>query len=268
MGSRGTSLAGACTLVTGASGGLGSAIARACAERGAELVLSGRKPEALGRLARETGGRVVTADLVTVEGVEALAEAAGHIDVLVSNAALPGGGEVDTFSVEELDRALAVNLRAPMVLSRLLGAGMAARRSGHIVFVSSLAAVFPTPGLSVYNATKAALASYGLSLRGELARQGVGVSVIYPGPIRDAGMWADTGLSAPGGLGTRPPADVGAAVVSAIEGDRAQVVVGPWPLRAGALLARAAPGVFARVAPRLGASKVTGAMAEALRHKR
>ena len=155
-----------------------------------------------------------------------------------------------------------------VVLSRLLGAAMAERGSGHIVFVSSLVAAFPTPGLTIYNATKAGLASYALSLRGELARHGVGVSVVYPGPIRDAGMWADTGLSAPGGLGTRRPADVGRAVVSAIGRGRAQVVVGAWPLRAGALLARAAPGYFARMAPRLGASRITGAMAEALRHKR
>ena len=268
MRSRGLRLAGARTLVTGASGGLGAAIARAFAERGAELVLTGRNAEALGRLAHETGAVVVTADLAGIEGVEALAEAAGEIDVLVSNAALPAGGEVGTFSVKEIDRALAVNLRAPVILSRLLGTRMAEQGSGHIVFVSSLAAAFPTPGLSVYNATKAALASYALSLRGELDGDGVGVSVVYPGPIRDAGMWADTGLSAPGGLGTRPPADVGAAVVSAIEANRAQVVVGAWPLRAGALLARAAPGAFARVAPRLRASRVTGAMAEALRHKR
>ena len=262
------SLTGARTLVTGASGGLGAAIARACAGRGAVLVLSGRNAEALARLAAETGAQIVTADLTTAAGVEGLLGAVGDVDVLVSNAALPAGGEVETFTVDELDRALAVNLRAPIVLSRRLGAAMASRRRGHMVFVSSLAAAFPTPGLSVYNATKSALSSYALSLRGEFARHGVGVSVVYPGPIRDAGMWAETALSLPGGLGTRSPAQVGSAVVRAIERDRAQVVVAPVPLRVGAGLARAAPGLFTRLAPRLGASKVTGLMAEALRHKR
>jgi short-subunit dehydrogenase len=78
-----------------------------------------------------------------------------------------------------------------MVLSRLLTPRMVARCRGHVVFVSSLAAVFPTPGLTIYNATKAALASYGLSRRGELVPHGVGDSVVYPGPISGAGMWAE-----------------------------------------------------------------------------
>ena len=124
------------------------------------------------------------------------------------------------------------------------------------------------PGLTVYNATKAALASYGLSLRGELARCGVGVSVVYPGPIREAGMWADTGLAAPKGLRTRSPAQVGDAVVRAIEQNKAEVSVASVGLRVGAVIARAAPGVFARLATRMGASEVTGEMAAALRHKR
>ena len=265
---RSMSLAGARTLITGAGGGLGAAIARASAGRGAALVLSGRNAEALAPLAAETGAEVVTADLTTAGGVGHLLAAAGDVDILVSNAALPAAGEVGTFTVDEVDRALTVNLRAPIVISRCLGAAMASRRRGHIVFISSLAAAIPTPGLSVYNTTKSALSSYALSLRGELARHGVGVSVVCPGPIRDAGMWAETALSLPGGLGTRSPAQVGSAVVWAIEGDRAQVMVAPASLRVGAGLARAAPGLFARLAPRLGASRVTGAMAEALRHKR
>jgi short-subunit dehydrogenase len=88
---------------------------------------------------------------------------------------------------------------------------MTTRGKGHVVSVSSLAAAFPTPGLTVYNATKSALASFGLSLRGELAAHGVGVSVILPGPISQAGMWAGTGLATPMGLNTRSPVQVGAA---------------------------------------------------------
>src|SRR5437588_172252 len=92
------------------------------------------------------------------------------------------------------------------------------------VLVSSLAAAFPTPGLTLYNATKSALDSYALSLRGELLPHGIGVSLIQLGPIRDAGMWADTGL-APTGIRTKAPADVGHAVVRAIEPSLAQVCV-------------------------------------------
>jgi short-subunit dehydrogenase len=255
-------------LVTGASGGLGDAIARACAARGAHVAVTGRREQTLRALADDIGAEVFCADLADEDAVARLADAVGEVDVLVSNAALPAGGTVDTFSVEELSRSIAVNVRAPMVLSRLLTPRMVARRQGHVVFVSSLAAAFPTPGLTVYNATKAALAIYGLSLRGELASHGVGVSVVYPGPISGAGMWAETGLAAPMGLPTRSPGQVGAAVVRAVERNQAEVSVAPVALRVGALLGRATPATFARLAPRLGAHRVTGAMADALRHKR
>lgn len=261
-------VSGARVLLTGATGGLGSAIARALRARGAELVVTGRNEGGLRHLADELQAQMVVADLADPADVDRLAADVGKIDVLVSNAALPAGGAVADFTVHQLDRALQVNLRAPMVLSRRLSEPMVGHGRGHIVFVASLAAAFPTPGLTVYNATKAALASYALSLRGELAPTGVGVSVVSPGPIRDAGMWADTGLAPPKGLRTRSPEQVGDAVVRAIEEDRAEITVASLGLRLGALFARAAPGAFARLAPRMGASEVTRAMAEALRHKR
>lgn len=254
--------------MTGASGGLGAAITRAVAARGANLVLTGRNQAGLRKIADQLGARVVVADLADPADVERLAVEAGEVDVLVSNAALPASGEVAGFSVAELDRALQVNLRAPIVLSRRLSEPMVGHGRGHIVFVASLAAAFPTPGLTVYNATKTALASYALSLRGELAGRGVGVSVVYPGPIREAGMWADTGMAAPNGLRTRSPGQVSEAVVRAVEDNVAQISVASLGLRVGATCARAAPGAFARLAPRMGASEVTGAMAKALRHKR
>jgi short-subunit dehydrogenase len=232
------------------------------------LVVTGRRKEVLDRLAFDLDAEVLVADLASREEVDRIVGEVGEVDILVSNAALPAGGEVQTFSVAELDRALEVNLRAPMVLSRVLGAGMASRGRGHLVFVSSLAAAFSTPGLTVYNATKAALSSYGLSLRGELRPLGVGVSVIHPGPISEAGMWADTGMTPPVGLRTRSPSQVGSAVVRAIEEDRAEIAVASMELSVGALLARAAPGLFARLAQRLGASDVTGSMAKALQDRR
>jgi len=208
------------------------------------------------------------ADLAERRDLERLVETAGPVDVLVSNAALPAGGTVETFSIAEIDRALDVNLRAGIVLSRSVVPAMRARRRGHVVFVSSLAAAFPTPGLTLYNATKAALTSYALSLRGELAPHGVGVSVVQPGPIREAGMWADTNLNPPKGLTTRLPAEVGDAVVHAIETNRAVVNVAPLGLRVGAVAGRAAPTAVVRFAPRLGVNELTDAMAAALRHKR
>lgn len=211
---------------------------------------------------------VVVADLANADDVSRLADTVTDVDVLISNAALPGGGNVSSFSVEEIDRLLDVNLRGPIVLSRQFIPQMVERACGHLVFVSSLAAAFPTPGLTLYNATKSALRTYALSLRGELAPSGVGVSTVYPGPIRDAGMWADTGLAAPMGLGTRSPADVGAAVVRTIEHDRAEATVTSLPLRVAARVGQIAPAAIARIAPRLGANELTDAMAKALRDKR
>jgi short-subunit dehydrogenase len=236
-------------------------------QRGGRLTLTGRNEAALRTLADELRAEVVVADLAHEADVTRLVDAGRDIDVFVSNAALPGGGQVASFSVEEIDRLLDVNLRAAIVLSRCLGETMIERRRGHMVFVSSLAAAFPTPGLSLYNATKCALDMYALSLRGELARDDVGVSVIHLGPIHGAGMWAETGL-APKGLRTKPPAAVGEAVVRAVERNLSQVTVAPVPLRIGALLSRMTPAGFAQLAPRLGASRITDSMAEVLRTKR
>jgi uncharacterized protein len=261
-------LRGARTLVTGATGGLGAAIASAFAARGAEVIVTGRRAKPLEALAQELGAESVVADLTDRADVDRLIDAVRELDVLVSNAALPGGGKVETFSSEEIDRVLDVNLRAPVLLSRHFTPMMVKRGRGHVVFISSLAAAFPTPGLAMYNATKSALVSYGLSLRGELAPAGIGVSIVYPGPIRDAGMWADTGLAPPVGIRPRSPDEVGAGVVRAVERNRAEVVVAPLALRVGAVFGRSAPAAVARLAPRLGAYEITDAMADALRHKR
>src|SRR5437899_311685 len=99
-------LRGARTLATGATGGLGAAIARALAARGAKVILSGRRAEPLTALAGELGAEAVVADLANRDDVTRLFEAVGELDVLVSNAALPAGGAVDSFSVGEIDRAL------------------------------------------------------------------------------------------------------------------------------------------------------------------
>src|SRR4051794_19163651 len=111
-------LRGARTLVTGATGGLGAAIARSCVARGAQVVVTGRREAPLRVLAEEIGAEALVADLTNRADVAQLVETLHAVDVLVSNAALPAGGRVETFSVEEIDRALDVNLRAPVVLSR------------------------------------------------------------------------------------------------------------------------------------------------------
>jgi short-subunit dehydrogenase len=247
-------LDGARVLLTGATGGLGQAIARALAARGAHLTLTGRRTDVLEPLAAETGGRALASDLALPGAPAELLAEAGEIDVLVANAGLPGSGKLNSFGVEEIDRALMVNLRAPMILAHALTPGMVERRRGHLVFMSSLNGRAATPGSSVYSATKFGLRGFGLALREDLAVKGVGVSVILPGFIRDAGMFAESGAKLPPFVGTKRPEDVAQAVVKAIEHNRAEVDVAPLPMRAGALLAGLVPGPAGAVQRKLGAA--------------
>jgi short-subunit dehydrogenase len=261
-------LTGAQVLVTGATGGLGQAIARALAERGASLALSGRRMDVLEPLAAEIGARAFASDLAEPDAPARLLEQVGEIDVLVANAGLPGSGRLGSFSDEELDRALAVNLRAPMLLAKLLADDMVARRSGHLLFMSSLAGKAGAPGNSVYAATKFGLRGFALALREDLTPKGVGVSVILPGFISDAGMFADSGAKLPAYVGTKRPQDVARAVVKAIEGNRAEIEVAPLPLRAGAALAALAPGPIGAIQRKLGAATTANAISSGQRDKR
>lgn len=243
-------------LITGASGGIGHAIARTVAPRSADLVLSGRRRELLAPLAHEVGARVIDAELSRREDVERLVEEAGQVDVLIANAALRAGGLLADFSQAEIDELLEVNLRAPIALTRALTPGMAERRRGHVVFLSSLQGKAATPVSSIYCASKFGLRGFALALREDLRGDGVGVSVVLPGFIRDAGMFADSRVRLPPGIGTRSPEDVARAVISAIERDRAEVEVAPLPLRLGTAVAAVAPALSAAVSRRLGSDRI------------
>ncbi len=247
-------------LLTGASGGIGRAIARAVAPTAAELVLSGRRTEVLNELADELGARAIGCDLSVREDVVRLIEEAGPVDVLIANAAIRSGGLLDEFSQEQIDQMLEVNLRAPIALARALTPGMAERRRGHLVFMSSLQGKATTPVSSVYCAAKFGLRGFALGLREDLRRHGVGVSVVLPGFIRDAGMFADSGVKLPLGVGTRSPQDVAAAVVRAIDQNRAEILVAPAGLRLGTAVASVAPGLSAAVSRRLGSERIAASI--------
>jgi short-subunit dehydrogenase len=249
-------LGGRTALVTGASGGLGHAIARALAARGARLVLTARRVEVLDALAAETGGRVIPCDLADRAAVERLAEEAGAVDVLVANAGASVAGRVEASSIAEIDQVLDVNLRAPIVLARLMCGGMAERGGGHIVFISSLNGKVGTVRTSLYAATKFGLRGFAQSLREDMRPRGVGVSTIFPGFISDAGMHHDSGVKLPSYVGTKKPDDVARAVVRAIEHNRSEIDVAPLGLRLGTAFASLAPEVAATVQRKLGADKV------------
>ncbi len=268
-------IAGKRALLTGATGGLGRAIALALAGRGAAVVLSSRKREELDALAAELPGgghSVIVSDLAEPGAAERLAaEAAadGGIDLLVANAGLPGSGRLEQFSPEELARALRVNLESPMLLAQALVPPMGERRSGHLVFVSSLAGKAASPRASIYNATKFGLRGFALALREDLAGDGsgVGVSVVMPGFIRGAGMFADSGAKTPPGVGTSSPEEVAAGVVKAIERNKGEVSVAPPQQRALVGFAHIFPSIAAR-AQRGAGTKVAENLARGQSDKR
>jgi short-subunit dehydrogenase len=246
-------ISGSKVLLTGATGGIGHALARALNERGAQLILTGRRTDVLEPLAAELDARALAVDLSVPADVERLVGETGAIDILIANAALPGSGLLGSFSIEEIDRALNVNLRAPIALAHAFLPAMIERGSGHLLFMSSLAGKSATPGTSIYNATKYGLRGFASALRSELRERGVGVSTIFPGFISDAGMFVDSGVTLPPGIGTRSPQDVARATLSAIERNRGEVDVAPLALRLGAAFAGLAPDTASKLARRLGA---------------
>jgi short-subunit dehydrogenase len=235
------------------------------------VVLTGRREEVLQELVRALGGEraeALPADLASADAARALVERAGRVDVLVANHALPASGRLDDYTAEEIDRALDVNLRAPIHMAHALVPGMIERGEGHLVFVSSMSGKVAAGAGSIYSATKFGLRGFALGLREDLRDRGVGVSTVFPGFIRDAGMFAEADVTLPPGTGTRTPEDVAAGVVKAIEGNRAELEIAPLGLRIGTAFAALLPEPSAHVARLLGSMRVAGEMAQGQRHKR
>jgi uncharacterized protein len=263
-------LAGARALVTGATGGIGGAIARALHGHGAHVVLSGRRAGQLEELRASLGDRAeaIPADLAERDGPARLAEAAGAVDLLVANAALPASGRVEDFDPDQIDRALEVNLRAPIQLTRALLPGMLERGSGHVVFVSSLSGKVGSPRSGIYSATKFGLRGFAAGLREDAVPRGLGVTVVFPGFVSEAGFFAESGVRLPRWVGTRTPEQVAKAVVRGIEQERAELDVAPLSLRLGTRIAELAPVTAARVQRRLGSERIADGLADAQRDKR
>jgi uncharacterized protein len=261
-------ISGSTVLLTGATGGIGHAIARALAGRGANLILTGRRADVLDPLAAETGGRALAIDLSERAEVARLLGEAGDVDILVANAALPGSGRLEDYSVQELDRVLDVNLRAPIVLAQGLVPRMIERRSGHLVFISSLSGKAATPNTALYNASKFGLRGFASAVRADLRETGVGVTTVFPGFIRDAGMFAEAGVKLPAGVGTSTPEEVAEAVLTGIERNKGEIDVAPLQMRLSTVFASLAPETASRVARRIGSDEISSQMAAGQRDKR
>jgi uncharacterized protein len=261
-------ISGSTVLLTGATGGIGHAIARELHGRGAKLILTGRRTDVLEPLAAELDARALAVDLSDSAEVERLVAEAGEVDILVANAALPGSGRLESFTMDEIDRALNVNLRAPIALAHALVPRMVQRGRGHLSFMSSLSGKSATPHTAIYNATKFGLRGFAAALRADLRENGVEVSAVFPGFIREAGMFADSGTKLPSGIGTRSPQDVARAVVRAIERNRGEIDVAPLTLRLGSAFSGLAPEVAATVSRKMGAHKIASDLAAGSTSKR
>ncbi len=260
-------------LLTGATGGLGEAIAQRLAADGAQLVLCGRREQALNELAGRLGSvhaghETLVCDFESRDAVAALPERAGAVDVLVANAAVPASGPATEYTVQQVDRALDINLRAPIMLALALAPAMCARGRGQIVLMSSLSGKSGQAGTAIYSATKFGLRGFGQGLRGDLRPAGVGVSVVFPGFIRDAGMFHNSHAELPKGVGTSTPQQVADAVAHAITADRGEVTVAPIAMRLGSAIAALAPDRAAALAGRAGGDRVAADVADGQRHLR
>lgn len=259
---------GSTVLLTGAGGGIGHALAKALAAKGAHLVITGRRAESLKGLEASLGARVLVADLSDRDAVVRLAEEAGPVDILVANAALPASGALLDFTPAEIDRSLEVNLRAPLMLSRLLAPHMVAAGRGHLLMIGSISGRTSSPATSLYSAAKFGLRGFAHALRQDLHATGVGVSIVQPGFVRGAGMFADTGATPPAGVRTVTPERVAAGAVSALERDRAEVNVAPVELRLGSAIGSLFPSLGAAVQRRAALESFIGQITQAQRHKR
>lgn len=228
-------------LVTGASSGIGRATARAFAAAGAHLVLVARRAAVLEEVKEELAqyGKsvlVVPTDLTREDDLqrlyETLVQTYARIDVLVNNAGMSVGGELEQQDADKMRQMVLLNVYAPMRLTQLLLPLMLAQRQGHIVNISSVAGVTLSPGIASYSATRSAMLAFSQSLRREVSGRGVRVSTVLPGWTATA-MTQKMDFDAMSASGVLPPlsrvadpAVPARAIVNVVRYNRPRVVLG------------------------------------------
>jgi 3-oxoacyl-[acyl-carrier protein] reductase len=217
-------LTGMTALVTGASGGIGSAVAKALASRGARLALSGTREDALNTVAAEIGGNsvILPCNLSNAADVDALVpralEALGQLDILVNNAGVTRDNLIMRMKDEEWDDVIRINLQAAFRLIRAASKPMMKARFGRIITITSVVGTTGNPGQANYAASKGGLTAMSKSLAQELASRNITVNCVAPGFIATS-MTADLPDAQKEALNARIPmgrmgegADIGAAV--------------------------------------------------------
>lgn len=183
---------GARVVVTGASQGIGREIAREFTARGATVVGIARSADKLAALSNEIGCEHLVADLTNAEEIDSTIARAttvlGGIDVLVNNAGIETSTAFAATPRDELRTLARLNFEAVVLLTRDVLPGMLEQGKGHIVQLSSVAGVIPFPGMTAYAGSKAGITNFTESLRLELARSPIGLTVVAPGPVATE-MW-------------------------------------------------------------------------------
>jgi short-subunit dehydrogenase len=231
-------LRGAVVVVTGAGRGIGAATARALAARGAQVVVTGLDEAELAATAASIGAVPIVADVRDPAHAERVLAATtarfGPVDVVVANAGIGHAGTFAEMPPERIDDVIAVNVRGPMLLVRAALPPMLQRRSGALVFISSVAGTLHVPREAVYSASKAAVEGFAETLREELRGSGVTVTTIVPAVVATQ-FFDDRGEPYRRRFPRPVPAErIATAVARAIERDSPRVVVPPWfklPLR-------------------------------------
>jgi uncharacterized protein len=165
-------------------------------------------------------------------------------------------------------RQIDVNLTAPIVLAHELAPKLVAKGGGHLVFISSISGKVGAKGSTLYSASKFGLRGFATSLHAELLDEGVGVTTVYPGFIKDAGMFHDAKVELPPGVSMRSPEQVADAVLQGIRKNRSEIDVAPITLRSGAWLAGISQSAVQKIQKIAGGDKVSAALGEGQRDKR
>ena len=205
--------------ITGASSGIGEGLAVAWAAQGAEVILSGRRRDALEVVAaRCPGSRVLPLDVTKLDALPALVAEAGAVDILVNNAGISQRSlGIDT-DFDVYRRIMEVDFFAPLRLTQLVLPQMVAGGSGHIIAISSVAGKVGSPLRTGYCAAKHALIGYSDALRSEVARHGIKVTVVTPGFVRTAiAAHALKGDGQENGADVADPVDQGISVEEAAQ---------------------------------------------------
>ncbi|MBA4368269.1 MAG: ketoacyl reductase [Desulfobacterium sp.] len=268
-------------IITGGSRGIGCHIARHLAKEKVNLALVALKDElndlnTITSEIKKLGVRAIAipADITSEDDRKMILEYSekelGPIDILVNNVGIGGVADFKRQGEDDIIKTINTNLTSPILLTKLLLPGMLKRKAGHIVSISSGAGKFGTPFQSAYSASKAGLIQWTAALRNELRGTGVDLSVVVPGYVAGAGMFADYRINAskeyktPMIVGEVLPDDVAEAVIKIIKNNKQQIIVSPGPFRVILAINELFPGFAAKLMDTVGVKKLNQEMASDL----